>query len=49
MNIVIRQEEERDYRRVEEIAREAFWDLYFPGTDIPVVVNKSCRSSDFIK
>ena len=46
MSIVIRQEEERDYRRVEEIAREAFWNLYFPGTDIPVVVR---RSSDFIK
>lgn len=49
MNIVIRQEEERDYRKVEEIAREAFWNLYFPGTDIPVVVNKLRRSSDFIK
>lgn len=49
MSIIIRQEEERDYRRVEEIAREAFWNLYFPGTDIPVVVNKLRRSSDFIK
>ena len=49
MSIIIRQEEERDYRRVEEIAREAFWSLYFPGTDIPVVVNKLRRSSDFIK
>lgn len=49
MNIIIRQEEERDYRRVEEIAREAFQNLYFPGTDIPVVVNKLRRSSDFIK
>lgn len=29
MNIVVRREEERDYRRVEEIAREAFWNLYF--------------------
>lgn len=49
MNIVIRREEERDYRRVEEVAREAFWNLYFPGTDIPVVVNKLRRSPDFIK
>ena len=49
MNTVIRREEEKDYRRVEEIAREAFWNLYFPGTDIPVVVNKLRRSSDFIK
>ena len=49
MSIIIRQEEERDYRRIEEIAREAFWNLYFPETDIPVVVNKLRRSSDFIK
>ena len=28
MSIIIRQEEERDYRRVEEIAREAFWNDY---------------------
>lgn len=49
MNIVIRKEEERDYRRIEEIAREAFWNLYFPGTDIPVVINKLRRSPDFIK
>lgn len=49
MDIVIRREEERDCRRVEEVAREAFWNLYFPGTDIPVVVNKLRRSPDFIK
>lgn len=49
MNIVIRREEEKDYRRVEEIAREAFWNLYFPGTDIHAVVNKLRRSPDFIK
>ena len=49
MNTVIRREEEKDYRRVEEIAREAFWNLYFPGTDIPAVVNKLRRSLDFIK
>lgn len=49
MNTVIRREEEKDYRRVEEIAREAFWNLYFPGTDIHAVVNKLRRSLDFIK
>ena len=49
MNTVIRREEEKDYRRVEEIAREAFWNLYFPGTDIHAVVNKLRRSPDFIK
>lgn len=49
MNIVIRREEEKDYRRVEEIAREAFWNLYFPGANEHVVVNKLRRSKDFIK
>lgn len=49
MNIIIRKEEEKDYRRVEEIAREAFWNLYFPGTDIHIVVNKLRKSPDFIK
>lgn len=48
-NIVVRREEERDYRRVEEIAREAFWNLYFPGANEHAVVNKIRRSKDFIK
>ena len=33
MNIVIRQEIESDYRIVEELTREAFWNQYFPGCD----------------
>lgn len=49
MNIIIRLEEEKDYKRVEEIAREAFWNLYFPGAHEHVVVNKIRKSSDFIK
>ncbi|WP_027129450.1 GNAT family N-acetyltransferase [Fusobacterium perfoetens] len=49
MNIVIRKEEEKDYRRVEEIAREAFWNLYFPGAKEHVIVNKIRKSQDFIK
>lgn len=49
MNIIIRLEEESDYRRVEEIAREAFWNLYFPGAHEHIVVNKIRKSPDFIK
>ncbi len=30
-NVKIRNEEETDYKRVEEITRKAFWNLYFPG------------------
>lgn len=33
MEIEIRLEEERDYRAVEEITREAFWNLYVPGAN----------------
>ena len=29
--INIRNEKETDYRRVEEITRKAFWNLYVPG------------------
>ena len=31
MTITIRHEEEKDHRIVEEITRDAFWNLYFPG------------------
>ena len=31
MDITIRPEKEYDYRIVEELTREAFWNLYFPG------------------
>lgn len=49
MNILIRNEELKDYRRVEEVARKAFWNLYCPGTDIHYVVNKMRSHKDFIK
>lgn len=49
MNIIIRKEEEKDYKKVIEIARDVFWNLYFPGTDIPVIINKLHKSSDLIK
>jgi len=31
MDFIPRNEEEKDYRAVEEITREAFWNLYCPG------------------
>lgn len=49
MNINIRNEEPKDYRRVEEVAREAFWNLYFPGASEHCVVHKMRNHSDFIK
>lgn len=49
MNINIRNEEPKDYRRVEEVAREAFWNLYFPGAHEHYVVHKMRNHQDFIK
>lgn len=48
MNIKIRREEVKDYRKVEEVAREAFWNLYFPGAAEHVAINKLRRDNDFI-
>ena len=41
MNIVVRNEETKDYRRTEEVAREAFWNLYFPGAAEHYVVHQN--------
>ncbi len=49
MNIVIRHEELKDYRKVEEINRDAFWNLYFPGCHEHYVVHKMREHRDFIK
>ena len=32
-NVTIRLETEKDYRAVEELTREAFWNVYKPGAD----------------
>lgn len=47
-NLVIRNEQEYDYRRVEEITREAFWNLYIPGCDEHYLVHIMRESADFI-
>ena len=40
MNISIRLEEEKDFKSVEYMTREAFWDLYKPGCDEHLLVHK---------
>ena len=32
MEVLIRLETEADYREVENVTREAFWNVYSPGT-----------------
>ena len=48
MNIIIRNETDKDYRETENITREAFWDLYKPGCDEHFVLHKLRNSESFI-
>jgi predicted N-acetyltransferase YhbS len=48
MDVTIRNEIEDDYRTVEELVREAFWNLYVPGCSEHFVLHNLRRSSDFI-
>jgi len=49
MNISIRLENENDFRNVENMIREAFWDLYKPGCDEHLLVHKIRKTDAFIK
>lgn len=49
MNLTLRLEEEKDYKKVEYLIREAFWDLYHPGCDEHFVTYKLRNSNDMIK
>jgi putative acetyltransferase len=49
MDIIIRNETENDYRAVEELTREAFWNLYFPGCNEHYLVHKMRNHPDFLK
>jgi putative acetyltransferase len=48
MEISIRNEAENDYRKVEEITREAFWNLYVPGCNEHYLVHVLRDHPDFI-
>ncbi|MDP3150571.1 MAG: N-acetyltransferase [Ignavibacteria bacterium] len=49
MDLVLRNEEEKDYRIVEEITREAFWNLYCPGCNEHYLIYKMRTHPDFIR
>ena len=40
---------EKDFREVEELTREAFWNLYFPGCNEHYLVHKMRNHQDFVK
>ena len=47
-NIIIRNETEKDYARVEGITRKAFWNLYVPGCNEHYLVHIMRGHEDFI-
>ena len=49
MDIKIRLEQEEDHRIVEELTREAFWNLFHPGADKHFLIHSLRKSPDFIK
>ena len=48
INLAIRNENENDYRTVEEMVREVFWNLYVPGCSEHFILHNLRNSSDFI-
>lgn len=49
MNITLRLEEEKDFRAVENLTREAFWNVYRPGCNEHLIVHQLRSSWAFIK
>ena len=48
-NFTIRQEESKDFFTVENLVREAFWNVYQPGCDEHFIVKHYRSNPDFIK
>jgi predicted N-acetyltransferase YhbS len=49
MEINLRIEEEKDYRIVEELTREAFWNVHVPGCDEHWLIHHLRNANEFIK
>ena len=45
----LRLEDIKDYRRVEEVTREAFWNVHFPGCDEHLLINHLRDEKEFVK
>lgn len=48
-DIIIRLETEKDYANVENVTREAFWNVYCPGCSEHYLVHKMRAHNDFVK
>lgn len=49
MDYIIRNEEEKDYYEVENVVREAFWNVYRPGCNEHLVIHNFRNDPAFIK
>ena len=49
MQIILRRETEKDFRLVEELTREAFWNVYAPGCSEHLLVHNLRNAKAFIK
>jgi len=49
MNIIIRKEQKKDYKEVETVTREAFWNHHSPGCDEHYLVHIMRTSPAFVK
>jgi predicted N-acetyltransferase YhbS len=48
ISLTIRNERKEDYRTVEQLVREAFWNLYVPGCNEHYVLHNLRKSNDFV-
>jgi predicted N-acetyltransferase YhbS len=48
MEIKLRIEEEKDYKIVENLTREVFWNVHFPGCDEHLLIH-NLRNTQFKK
>jgi len=49
MEIELRLEEEKDYKIVEELTKEAFWNAHVPGCDEHLLIHNLRKINEFIK
>jgi predicted N-acetyltransferase YhbS len=49
INVILRLEEEKDFHPVENLTREAFWNIYKPGCDEHLLIHNIRNRKEFIK
>ena len=49
MNITLRPEAEQDHRTVEELTREAFWNVHLPGCEEHLLVRHLRNAAEFVQ